>query len=428
MGVDRTTSPVVALFPWGDVFHDFLDPLGITLEEFRDDFTGSWMFGYVAALAAAGVRTTVVCPTTKVRALRRETHAPTGAALVFVPAGRAFESIRARGLSGNRGARPLPSVLAAVAATHVAPYLGTPALAVARLLRRERSTAILCQEYETPRFDVLAGLGRALGVPVYATYQGGDRQYSRLERPIRPIALRLAAGLLIGVHSERARVRARYSLPPTRIHGIPNPVDLSVWNAVERDTARAALGLPAAARVAVWHGQVQIHRKGLDDLLAAWRLVRRQLPAADLRLVLVGDGEDRDELRRRSTAEGLEGVRLVDDWVEDRSRLVALLSAADVYVFPSRHEGMPVAPVEAMACGLPVVAADASGVKDVVGETGLVVPRDDPRALADALEALLGELERSRRLGVLARRRVEEEFALPIVGRRLRDVLVGGRG
>ena len=385
------------------------------------------MFGYVAALTAAGVRTTVVCPTTKVRALRRETHAPTGASLVFVPAGRAFASIRARSLSGNRGARPLPSVLAAVAATHVAPYLGTPALAVARLLRRERPTAILCQEYETPRFDVLSGVGRALGVPVFATYQGGDRQYSRLERPIRPIALRLAAGLLIGVHAERARVRGRYGLEPSRIHDIPNPLDLSVWDGVERDAARKTLGVPATARVAVWHGQVQIHRKGLDDLLDAWRLVRRQLSGVDLRLVLVGDGEDRDELRRRSTADGLEGVRLVDDWVEDRSRLVALLSAADVYVFPSRHEGLPVAPAEAMACGLPVVAADVSGVEDVVGETGLVVPRDDPRALADALVSVLADLERARRLGRLARRRVEEELALPIVGRRLRDVLVGGR-
>ena len=101
-----------------------------------------------------------------------------------------------------------------------------------------------------------------------------------------------------------------------------------------------------------------------------------------------------------------------------------ILSSADVYVFPSRHEGLPVSPLEAMACGLPVVGADASGVGDVVGDTGIVVPRGDAVALARALGELLDDSSRRVDLGREARVRVEQSFALEPVGTALRSFLV----
>ena len=96
------------------------------------------------------------------------------------------------------------------------------------------------------------------------------------------------------------------------------------------------------------------------------------------------------------------------------------LSAADAYLITSRTEGMPVAPLEAMACGLPVVSSDAHGLPDIftAGEEhgGIVTAREDVNAIVAALERLAAQPDLRSRLGRAARRRVEEHFSIPAVG------------
>jgi starch synthase len=125
----------------------------------------------------------------------------------------------------------------------------------------------------------------------------------------------------------------------------------------------------------------------------------------------------------------LKGVMWVDEFVSDPSVIQRYLSAADVYTLPSRQEGFPVAPIEAMACSLPVVAADAPGVPDILegGEVfgGIVVPREDATALALALGRVLDDEAWGRELGKRARCRVESCFAPEIVGQQLRDFILG---
>ncbi len=436
---DTPPAPAIALLPWGDLVEDYLDDIGVSLETFCCEMTGGWLFGYVEALRTAGVRTVVVCFSGRLKTPARFTNEPTGATFWVLPAGRNYLRLRSPIVNPYgrtvgevfgeevRGVRRgLFSVLKAVA-----PYLATPLRPLLHVLRRERCDVLLCQEYEYARFDVCVALGRLLGLSVFATFQGGDWQLSRLEGLLRPLSLRACAGLVIAPHTEADRVRARYGMPPHKIARIFNPLDLGQWKADDRRTARAALGIPPAARVAVWHGRVDVPRKGLDILLGAWEALCRARGEEDLRLLLVGTGRDADLLRRRLAALKAPGVRWIDEYVLDRTVLRRYLSAADVYVLSSRHEGFPIAPLEAMACGLPVVAADAPGVPDILegGEAGggLVVPREDPAALAQALGHLLDDPARRRALGAHARRRVGTAFSLEAGGRQLRAFLLPDR-
>jgi glycosyltransferase involved in cell wall biosynthesis len=441
MSIKLTVSqpaPTIAMLQWGTVLEDFLDPLGISLEAFCTEFRGSWMFGYIEALKQVGVRTVLICISARVTAPARFTHVPTGATLCVLPAPRLYRALRRRmvypygqtvreAFGKVRGARRLLFPLYAVL-REVSLYLTTPHGLLAQELQGEHCAAILCQEYEYPRFDTCVLLGKWLRLPVFGTFQGGNYHHNHLERFLRPLSLRACTGLIIAPQSEAKRVCVRYGISPAKLARIFNPIDLRVWKPVDQGEARAGLGIPPEAQVVAWHGRVVMHKKGLDLLLDAWESICRERPQQELRLVLVGTGDDATELQQRLAK--IQGVIWIKRFVHAASDLTRYLSAADVYAFPSRYEGFPMALIEAMACGLPVVAAEADGVPDVLegGEAagGLVVPRDDAEALAHALSRLLNEPDWRREVGRRARQRAEAAFSLKSVGEQLRSFLLDG--
>lgn len=215
-------------------------------------------------------------------------------------------------------------------------------------------------------------------------------------------------------------------------------VTISEFN---RDFLRGVVGDELAARVEVIHcgvdtgqllpgvpGQLsdpfrvlcvaRLHEKKgqrhLVDAVAQLRSAGREIV-----LTLVGDGEERAEVEAQIRRLGL------GDEVELTGRLphekvVAQIRRCDVLVLPSvitaagRMEGIPVALMEAMACGVPVVATELSGVPELVedGETGLLVPQGDSQALVGAIERLLSDDDLRARVALNGRRRVEEQFDL----------------
>jgi glycosyltransferase involved in cell wall biosynthesis len=411
----RTPSLTVALLPGGDRFEDFFDKIGVSLDTFRERFTGGWLFNYISALELAGVRTVLFFTSARVTAPLRFIHIPSGAPVWVLPSPRLHRKLR------NASHRyPAHSATLAAAAS----YTAMPVRHFARALRQDGCSVILCQEYESARFDVCVLLGKLLGRRVYATYQGGNRTGTSWERACRRRSMSACAGLIVPSRVEVSRLEATYGVSPRKISGIPNPVDVSIPLS-DRHAVRTALGIAAGTRVVAWHGRVQIPKKGLDVLLDAWDGICADRPHDDILLLLVGDGRDADALRRRIGQS--QRVRWIDRYVLDRAELWDLLSAADVYVIPSRYEGFAVAVLEAMACGLPVVASDAEGVADALpgGEEdgGIIVPSENAKALAAALLRLLDQPEAARHLGELARHRMEAEFSLSVIGRRLRQFL-----
>lgn len=439
MSLSSPQQPTIALLPWGDLIEDFLDTIGVSFESFCNDMTGGWLFGYIAALQKVDVRTVLFCISARVTQPTRYCHKPTNATICVLPASRLHGLVRRPMLNPYgwrleetfRVVTPLRRPFLA-ALKDLAPYLATPLWTLAQELRRENCQAILCQEYEYARFDACVLLGKLLHLPVFATFQGGDFQLSRLEKPLRPLTLKACAGLIVATQTEIQRLQTHYHVPDHKIAQVFNPLDLSLWQSGEVTTAtrsqtRARLGLPLDAQVVVYHGRMEMYRKGLDILLDAWQQICGDRPQQNIWLLLVGTGSDSDALHQRIAALTQPNVVWIDEYVLDRSIMRQYLSAADVYILPSRHEGFPVAPLEAMACGLPVVATDAPGVPDILagGEIsgGLVVPREDATALAQALMQVLDRADWRHELGQRARHRVETYFSLESVGSQLRSFM-----
>jgi len=389
-------NTAVAIVPWGDVIEDYLAPIGLTVRQLAEEMSGGWLFGYVEALQQAGWAPLVLAPSSSVRQPERLIHAATGAPIWLVP-GRSCESIQ------NRNLRALRQ------------WITTPLRAFREVLLQERCRTLIVQDYERPQFDALAALGRSLRVPVFATFQGGDRTLSGLEGLVRGRSVASAAGLIIAASAERERVQALYR--PAHVADIPNPIDIYEWQPSSRSEARSVLGLADGPFIAVTHGRIDVHRKGLDVLLAAW--------TGPGELILIGSGQDRERLA--AMVAGRSDVRWIDSYTNDRSLIRRWLCAADVYVSASRIEGMPVAPLEAMACGLPVIGSTAQGLRDILEgdgpSGGLLFPSENVAALSAAISRLRDDPALRSRLGDGARRLVEQRFSVPTVSRALDALL-----
>jgi glycosyltransferase involved in cell wall biosynthesis len=187
-----------------------------------------------------------------------------------------------------------------------------------------------------------------------------------------------------------------YGLPEGVIRIVPEPIDLSVWEGL-RPCGGRGHDRPTILSVAR-----QYPRKDTATLLRSLRLVRDVVPGAHLRIV--GGGPELPRLRALCRELGL-GASVTFDGplADDRDIRMAFLEAS-LFCLPSQQEGFGIVFLEAMAAGLPVVAARAGAVPEVVvdGETGLLVPPGNPRVLATAVVRLLRDAEARTRMAAEA--------------------------
>lgn len=328
-------------------------------------------------------------------------------------------TVLGRGPGGARGPKvlfPLAVVPAVAAALlrrrpHVVQVHesdGALAALAVRLLRpflrpRPRLIALLQVSYREERRAVrplTAPDGTVLGVPGSV-----ERRFRRWKAPLHValgrLTARLADRVLAPSAATAAEIERDYGVEdvgvlPNVTGGLPPP-----------PPAERLPDLPPGFLLFV--GRLRI-RKGVEVLLTALDLLRLQGVAAPL--VIAGDGEHRAALEAAAARRGLDASAVRFLGRADAARVRALLAAARALVVPSTYEGMPLVILEAMAAGLPVIASRVSGIPEVVvdGETGWLVPPEDPEALAAALAELLADPGEARRRGVVGKRRVDELY------------------
>lgn len=235
----------------------------------------------------------------------------------------------------------------------------------------------------------------------------------RILLALRNRILRSADGF-VSISSVVEEELLRSDAPQERVSRIPNSVDVDRFSPAirsERAGLRCRLSLPPDANIVTFVGRL-VSYKGLPLLLRVWKDLHAHHP--DALLLLVGGGSldlhnCEQELREYVAEHQLtECVRFTGN-VEN---VVDYLQASDAFVFPSEAEAFGIALVEAMACALPVVAARAGGVNDILQPgNGLSVAAGDFAELEDAIDALLRDPSLATRLGASARRTAVERYS-----------------
>jgi glycosyltransferase involved in cell wall biosynthesis len=259
--------------------------------------------------------------------------------------------------------------------------------------------------------DFLGGLGaRALGLPALSTLHSAEWALTprdRVKDRIMALARRRSAARVIAVSdAARSRYVGRRWDRPERVVVIRNGVR-GASPAMGRAEARAELGLGSDGEVIAMVGRLRAG-KGHHVAVAATAILRSR--GRPVRLVVIGEGEEREAVERMAAPLG-EGVVMAGF----RDDIPALLPGIDVVVHPSEHDALPTALIEAMAASVPVVATAVGGIPEIVedGVTGiLVAPGPTAESVADALESLLADPGRMRDFGRAGRARFEAEFTI----------------
>lgn len=273
---------------------------------------------------------------------------------------------------------------------------------LARILRSRRVAIVHAYLYDASIACRLAG--RCAGVPVVLTSTRAPLEYlPRLAWWLDRVTSRWCQRIIaVSEHTAEVIVRVE-GIARQKVVVIPNGVDLVRFAPRDVLVARSHWRVDERAFVVASVGRLS-EEKGHRYLLQALATARNAIPT--LVCLIAGAGPLRHALEAQARVLGLEQVcRFVGDVPE----IETVFAAADVLVLPSVFEGMPNAILEAMAMGCPVIATAVGGSTELVrhGETGFLVPRADPAAIAGALVEVAGAVERRGRMGARSRQIAE---------------------
>lgn len=281
---------------------------------------------------------------------------------------------------------------------------------IARFLHREHCDVVHTHLTYTNIVGTLAA--RLAGVPAVASLHNVTEDpvlYHPIRNFLETLMLRYSSSRVIAVGSVVAEVNQK-RLRDKQIIVIPNAVSLlPAISPAERTALRAELVGDPSRPLLISVGRLT-HQKGYGDLLAIFASLHETHPSAAL--IIAGSGPLRAELEARIEALKLEGHAILLGVRHDVPRLLA---ASDIFVSSSHWEGLPVAVLEAMAVGLPVVATDVGEAsRVVVNGTGFTIPLGDKAAFVTTLRSLLDHPESIQTLGAAAHAQIERHYSATV--------------
>lgn len=289
------------------------------------------------------------------------------------------------------------------------------------LTLRPRPKLLHAHEFISPATVALLA-GRILNIPIvvtpHLTGEKGDVQKmsSKFGGPARLRALIKHAKKFVVINDTFRQELLEAGAREEQIVYIPNGVDTKRFAAPDADlrlARRVEAGLPTDAQIAVFTGRFA-PQKNLPMLLAAWARYRRENPRAEL--LLVGEGEEEEKLRAMAG----EGVHFTGGTTD----VLPYLQMADIFILPSFVEGLSVALLEAMSCGVVPLLTDVGGAREVVthGGNGWLFPSNDGDALLAGLRQLFSDRQMLFARGQAARRRVVERFSVQTAAKQLSNL------
>jgi glycogen synthase len=257
---------------------------------------------------------------------------------------------------------------------------------------------------------------------------------------VEKTAIEMADAVIAVSASTKADVLRLFDVDPARVHVIHNGIDLDEYREQRDASVLKRHGINPDIPYVLFVGRIT-RQKGIVHLV---RALRHLDPG--IQVVLCAGAPDTPEIAQemKSAVDGVKAARAGIVWIEEmvpKDEIMALYSGAELFVCPSIYEPFGIINLEAMACGTPVVASAVGGIPEVVvhGETGSLVPVEQmtespfepmqaekfARDLADAINELMRDEPRRRKMGEAARRRVEEHFSWTTIARRVADLYRG---
>jgi len=322
-----------------------------------------------------------------------------------------FQTVRTR-------AQRLPLVANALHYALAFPYL-------AQRTARGRVPDVVYARVHPPDWALVAALKRGFGVPFVAEVNdalaaewrlgGLGRWKLALATTLSRRLLALADAVITVTEELRGVLLQEYDLRPDRVHVVPNGTNVDLFRPLDPADCRRRLGLPPDRPVVCFAGGLRTWH-GVAQAVAMLPALRDRAP--DALLLIVGDGPEREALAAQAAALGVSGQARFTGRVA-RARVPEHLGAADVCVapwLPGRNTLTGLSPLKIfdyMACARPIVTTDVGGMTALVGgpRAGVVVPAEDPVALAAACGDLLDDQALRTELGANGRRAAEERYS-----------------